>query len=130
MTTVTPWLPFRLAVLAFVATCPVLSAQSPKTGQVTGTVVDELGATIARASVFVHRNDATDEDSKLMTHTDLNGNFTLKLPEGGYDVLVTCPGFSARVETIAVLAHKHRRTEWKLKWMGCNFPGANCDTVQ
>jgi Carboxypeptidase regulatory-like domain len=106
------------------------SAQQPKTGQISGHVVDVVGATIKGASVFIRRNTPPDEKVELLTHTDIHGDFTLVLPEGGYDVLVTSPGFAANVETVPVFAGKTKKVQWKLKVLNCNFPGMNCDTFQ
>ena len=64
---------------------------------------------------------------RLLTHTDINGDFTLALPEGGYDILVTSPGFVAAVETLPVFAGKTKKGQWRLD---CSFPGMNCDTFQ
>jgi hypothetical protein len=128
------WLPIRHAVLTIAMTClglpEHLLGQRPETGQITGHVVDVVGATIKGASVFVRRNMPSDDNVKLLAHTDINGDFTLVLPEGGYDVLVTSPGFAANVETVAVLARKPRKLRWKLKVLDCTFPGMNCDTFQ
>lgn len=105
-------------------------AQQPKAGQISGRVVDVAGATINGASVFVRRNIPPDEDVRLLAHTDIHGDFKLVLPKGGYDVLVTSPGFAAWVETVPVLAGKTRKMQWKLKSLDCNFPGMNCDTFR
>jgi len=106
------------------------SAQQTQTGQLNGHVLDVVGATIKGASIFVRRHSSPDENTKLLTHTDINGNFTLSLPEGGYDVLVVSPGFAASVETIPVMARKTRKAQWRLKVLNCDFPGVNCDTFQ
>jgi hypothetical protein len=107
------------------------SAQESRTGQISGHVVDVVGATIKGASIFVRRATTPPDDNiKLLTHTDIHGDFTLVLPEGGYDVLVTSPGFAANVETVPVLARKTMKVQWKLKVLSCNFPGVNCDTFQ
>ena len=125
-------LPCKHAVIAIVMVCfgtfAHTSAQQPQTGQISGHVVDVMGASIKGASVFVRRNTPPDEAIKLLTHTDIRGDFTLVLPEGGYDVLVTSPGFAANVETVPVLARKTRKVQWKLKVLNCDFPGVNCDT--
>ncbi len=125
---------WRYAILTIIVTCPGITvrplAQEPQTGQITGHVVDAVGAVIKGASVFVRRNTAVDNNVKLLTHTDVNGDFTLALPEGGYDVLVTSPGFAANVKTIPILARKTPKLQWKLKVLGCNFPGVNCDRFQ
>ena len=121
----------RLAiVLLCILNAGHLSAQQPKIGQLSGHVVDVVGATIKRASVFVRRNVPSEENIRLLAHTDINGNFTLELPEGGYDILVTSPGFVAAVQTLPVLAARTKKTQWKLKALDCNFPDMNCDTVQ
>ncbi len=105
-------------------------AQKPHAGQVSGHVIDAMGATIPRASVFVRKNTPFEEDVNLLAHTDMHGDFSLVLPEGGYDILITSPGFAATVETLPVIAGKRKRVEWKLKALGCEFPGVNCDTFQ
>ena len=105
-------------------------AQQPTTGQVSGHVVDVAGATIKGASVFVRRNIPPAEDVRLFTRTDIHGDFMLVLPEGGYDVLVTSPGFAAGVETVSVLVGRTKKVQWKLKPLNCNFPGMNCDTFR
>jgi hypothetical protein len=128
------WLLFRstLIVIALTSYGPsaVLTGQQPQIGQITGHVVDVVGATIKGASVFVRKNAPSEADVRLLTHTDINGNFKLDLPDGGYDVLVTSPGFAASVETIAVTHGKPRKFQWKLKTLDCSFPGMNCDTFQ
>ena len=106
------------------------SAQPPTTGQISGHVVDPVGAVIPRASVFVRKNSASEDNVRLVTHTDIHGDFVLLLPEGGYDVLVTSAGFAAGVKTIAVSPGKTRKAQWKLRELGCDFPGMNCDTFQ
>ena len=118
--------------LAVAMVCVMNPAQSlpqqPKVGQISGHVVDAVGATIKGASVFVRRNIPPAEDIRLLAHTDIHGDFRLELPEGGYDVLVTSPGFAAEVETIAVSPGKNKKVQWKLKALNCDFPGKNCDT--
>jgi len=105
-------------------------AQERKAGQISGHVVDVVGATIKGASVYVRRNIPPEEKIELLAHADINGDFKLVLPDGGYDVLVTSPGFAAGVETIAVSAGKSKKIQWKLKSLDCSFPGMNCDTFQ
>jgi Carboxypeptidase regulatory-like domain len=103
-------------------------AQQPKTGQISGHVVDVAGATVKGASVFIHRNIPPEENIRLLTHTDIHGDFSLVLPESGYDVFVTTLGFAAEVETVPVLAGKKKKLQWQLKPLDCSFPGMNCDT--
>jgi hypothetical protein len=109
---------------------PVSSAQVPASGQIRGHVVDTVGATIKGVSVFVRKNGPSEERVKLVTHTDMQGDFVLRLPPGGYDALVASPGFAAGVETVAVLVGKTRKIQWKLRALDCDFPGVNCDSVR
>ena len=102
--------------------------QQPRNGQISGHVVDLVGATVREASIFVRKNIPSEENVRLVAHTDIHGDFSVILPEGGYDVLVTSPGFAAGVETLPVFAGRNKRVEWKLKPLDCNFPGVNCDT--
>ena len=106
------------------------SAQPPATGKISGHVVDPVGAVIPRASIFVRKNSLSEDNVRLVTHTDIHGDFVLLLPEGGYDVLVTSVGFAAGVKTLAVSPGKTRKVQWKLRELDCDFPGINCDTVQ
>jgi hypothetical protein len=106
------------------------SAQRPKEGNIKGHVLDVVGASIAGASVFVGRHVPSEESVTLVTHTDSKGDFQLPLAEGGYDVLVVSPGFASAVQTVAVLAGRTEKTEWRLKALDCDFPGMNCDTFR
>jgi hypothetical protein len=106
------------------------SAQQTRTGEITGRVVDAAGATINQASVYVGRNLPSAQEIKLMTRTDNEGNFKLVLPEGGYDVLITVSNFRAQVATVPVEAGKTQKLQFRLKSLGCGFPGAPCDSVQ
>ena len=89
-----------------------------------------VGAVIPRASVFVRKNSPSEDNVRVVAHTDIHGDFELLLPEGGYDVLVTSAGFAAVVQTIPVFPGKTRKVQWKLRVLDCDFPGMNCDTFQ
>jgi hypothetical protein len=134
MTGMNNWLIYRHAriavAIACIGTTTNSSPQQPQTGQISGHVVDVVGATIKGASVFVRRNIPSEENVRLMTHTDIRGDFKLVLPAGAYDVLVVSPGFAANVETVPVLVRQTRKAQWKLKALDCSFPGVNCDTFQ
>ena len=106
------------------------SAQPPATGKISGHVVDTEGATIKGASVFVRKYSPSEDNVRLVAHTDIHGDFVLLLPKGGYDVLVTSAGFASGVETIPILPGKTRKIQWKLRVLDCDFPGMNCDTFQ
>ena len=96
-------------------------AQQSKTVQISGHVVDVVGATIKGASVFVRRHIPSEENVNLLVHTDVHGDFKLLLPEGGYDVLVTSPGFAARVRTVSVRL-KGKRGSVEAETSGPQFP--------
>src|ERR1700679_413421 len=117
---------FRRAVVLIIV-CGLMTigpsaAQRTTTGQISGYVTDTTGAVIARASVFVHKHSPSEDEVKLISHTDSNGEFVLTLPEGGYDILVTSPDFSAEVETVSILSGKTKKLQWKLKVVGWDFP--------
>ena len=106
------------------------ATQRAKAGQIRGHVADIAGAVITKASVFVRRSLPPEDSVRLVTKTDAKGDFAFVLPEGGYDVLVTYPGFLAAVQTVPVLDGKTRKTEWKLKPIPCGLPGTVCDTFE
>jgi hypothetical protein len=128
------WLLFRrwIFVIALITLWQsrALSGQPTQTGRINGRVVDIVGATIKGASIFVRKTTPSDSDVKLLTHTNIKGDFTLELPDGGYDILVTSPGFAASVETVAIVHGKPSKFQWKLKPLNCSFPGMNCDAFQ
>jgi len=107
-----------------------LTGQSLPAGHVSGNVVDTVGVAIPRASVFVRSYSDEGERITLASHTDSKGNFTLTLPAGGYDVLVSSPGFQSKLQIIVLKTGKNTRMQWKLIPEKCDFPGVNCDTVQ
>jgi hypothetical protein len=103
-------------------------AQEPPLGRINGHVIDPMGAAVPDAKVFIHKSSPSDDNVRLVAHTDSTGYFTISLPEGGYDVLVTAPGFAAAVNTLSVIGGRSAKVDWKLKVLDCNFPDMNCDT--
>ena len=74
-----------------------LKAQATATAQVSGTVMDSSGATIAGAQVSMTQ---TGKDLVHTTTTDNSGNYTLpELPVGQYRFEVKAPGFKDYVQT-------------------------------
>lgn len=120
------------AVMAVVGIVLVVAAQAQKAriGSIRGHVVDSVGATIKGATIFVHKQASNESALEVAGQTDIKGNFTLELPEGGYDVLVTAPGFAAEVQTVPVRPGKTKAVTWALNALGCDFPTMNCDTFQ
>jgi Carboxypeptidase regulatory-like domain len=117
------------AFLVCVQTPTLSLPQEPKFGQIAGHVADTTGAIIEGASVFVRRTEPPEGEVRLLTHTDMHGNFKLVLPEGGYDILIASSGFASGFKTLPVLAGKNRRVQWKLGALDCSSPAINCDPV-
>src|SRR5258707_433639 len=91
-----------LAVLALLIIPASLQAQSVAIAQVSGTVMDSSGASIANAQVIVTE---TAKQSVRTTTTDSTGNYTLpNLPVGPYRLEVKAPGFKDYVQSGIVLA--------------------------
>jgi hypothetical protein len=80
-----------------------------------------VGATI-KVEGSVRRNIPPEENVRLLMRTDIHGDFKLVLPEGGYEILVTSPGFAAGVKTVPVLAGTTKKVQWKLKPLDCSSP--------
>ena len=117
------------ALIAALSMTLFAAAQQIKTGQIAGQVVDEMGAVIPRADVFVRAYSAGDKID-IVTHTDRNGGFVLTLPGGAYDVIVSSDGFKSSIQTVIVRSGKDNKIRYRMVFEGCDFPGANCDTFQ
>lgn len=63
-------------------------------GAISGTVIDEFGEPLIGASVFVEGN------SSVGTITDLDGNYTLTVPEGATALIFSYIGMKDQVEQI------------------------------
>jgi len=103
---------------------------STPSGRVDGHVVDSVGAVIPGADIFVRPYSAKKNEIKLAGHTDLHGDFTLTLPAGGYDVIVTSQGFESKTQIVLSRVGKTTKLVWKLTMLSCDFPTMNCDTFQ
>lgn len=75
-----------------------LAAQTPASGRVTGRVID---ATNAQPLPGVPV-EAVGTD--FVTHTDLDGNWTLALPAGAHRIRVALDGYAERVVTVEIAA--------------------------
>jgi hypothetical protein len=117
--------------MLYIVCATTLFGQRPlPPGQLNGRVVDAVGAAISRAAVFVRPYSAQGSNFALVGRTDRNGDFRLTLPEGGYDVIVTSPGFQSKMQIVVARGGKPTQMEWKLAVLNCDFPGINCDTFQ
>jgi hypothetical protein len=74
---------FFLICLAAVSSSAVLFAQQERT--VTGTVVDEANAALPGASIVV-------KGTTIGTASDMNGRFSLTVPEGATTLVITFIG--------------------------------------
>ena len=99
-------------------------------GQINGHVTDPKGAAIENAAVFVRAYGKAPGKVELVVHTDRNGDFTLKLPQDTYDVIVSSPGFKSILQTIGIRTGKRSDSRWILSVEDCDLPGVNCDTFQ
>ena len=86
-----------LALFVLLAGATFAAAQTATTGSISGTVVDEKGATLPKANVTV-RNTETNETRVIQTDED--GRYrAASLPVGPYEVTVEAAGFSKYVQT-------------------------------
>ena len=66
-----------------------LSLNSYETYLVTGNVVDDNGRNVEKAEIYTWSNDGS--GSNQIAHSQADGSFTIKLPEGGYGFTVSGP---------------------------------------
>jgi iron complex outermembrane receptor protein len=83
-------------IFIFLLTSLSLSAQAPA-GTVKGTVKDPAGTALARASVQVGKTGRG-------TSTDENGNFSLSLPAGTYELTITLIGHAPQTIPVTITA--------------------------
>ncbi len=89
----------RLSWLALLMSSQ-LSSQSINSGTVTGTVTDQSGAAVARASVRL-KNPVTDYIQSVST--DNSGSFRINnVPANNYELTVSAPGFAVATEQVNV----------------------------
>jgi hypothetical protein len=80
-----------LGMLLEVACCTCAHAQTAVDGSISGTVEDQTGALVAKASVSVHNNGT---DAELTAISDSSGFFrVIHLQPGLYTVTISAPGF-------------------------------------
>jgi hypothetical protein len=104
-------------------------------GKITGLVVDQTGAVIPGAHVFIHANrpvaSGVADKIELQATTDAKGAFRLELPAGPYDILITAYPWRADVITVLLKANSDLRLKRKLIMLpNCDWPGINCDTFK
>lgn len=100
----------------------IFSASSFGTGtsqKLTGTVLDEAGAIIAKAFVLVHPDFAGimrgDHRKTLTLATDKDGRFGAAVDPGFYDVCVMASAFKAECRKIHVIRNRSQNIQFDLK---------------
>ncbi|KAB1065659.1 TonB-dependent receptor [Salibacter halophilus] len=90
----------RKIALTFLLLTFFVYGQSQTTFRLSGTVVDEHGHAVPDAYVQLL-------DTFMLSATDNNGRFTIKVPEGTHVFKITSLGFHDYVDTIDVRSNKH-----------------------
>jgi hypothetical protein len=89
----------RIAVLLFIACCFVSYAQDNK-GKLSGKVTDKsTGEPLINANIFIQPTNSG-------TITDNNGNFSISLPFGTYEIKLSYIGYETTTKTIKLLKDK------------------------
>ncbi len=89
-----------LLMVAAQERAPVATSDKAYTPQVTGTVVDTSGATIAGATVEVRSADSA---VQKLTQSDNTGSFSISgLSTGDYRIIVSSPGFATKEMPFAI----------------------------
>jgi hypothetical protein len=110
----------NLVVVALVVPFVLTSA---KAGTLAGTVRDSEGAAIAKAHVVIHWDSSGSNYLKdnigikedVTATTDANGEFSVDLPPGFYDVFVAAISFSPHCDKVRVKAAATQRYAVRLK---------------
>ncbi len=108
-----------LMVLACLLLASVTSAEG---ATLSGTVRDSQGAVIAKAHVVVHWDSSGSNYLKdnigikqdITATTDSNGEFSLDLPPGFYDVFISATAFSPQCEKLRLKDSEVKRYQVKL----------------
>jgi uncharacterized GH25 family protein len=98
----------------------LLAAVSAKAATLSGTVRDSEGAVISNAHIVVHWDHSDVKDNlgikqDIVATSDSNGQFSLELPAGFYDVFVAATAFSPHCEKVRLKGNETKAYEVKLK---------------
>ncbi|MGB6692393.1 MAG: carboxypeptidase regulatory-like domain-containing protein [Terracidiphilus sp.] len=109
--------------LALLLVCPPRSAGQELEGTFAGTVTDQTGAVIPRATITITLNGVGGESR--VVQSDTGGNYTAaNLPAGTYTITAATPGFATVTEKNVVLnVAQKREVDLQLR------PGAETQTV-
>jgi hypothetical protein len=84
------------SLLRFVMLLALLNTGTAFSSTIAGTVRDSAGAVVAKAQITVHRDPVggAKESTDAVVSSDKNGQFTLNIAPGFYDLFVSASGFS------------------------------------
>jgi|SRR5580698_4832062 hypothetical protein len=101
----------------------LLTTISARAATLTGTLVDNMGAAVQNARVIIHwdavgldsikENVGIKEDEIATTKAD--GQFSVELPPGVYDIFVSAAGFSPHCDKVSLKGTQARHYKAKLK---------------
>jgi hypothetical protein len=91
-----------LAVSALIACAIAAPAQSVQKAKFAGTVTDPSGAVVPRADVKMYWKMPAAGHPDISVKTDANGEFSVGVPPGSYDVCAQALGFLSTCETVSV----------------------------
>ena len=101
----------------------LFSVVSARAGTLSGTVRDSEGAVISNAHIVVHWDSSGANYLKdnlgikqdVAATTDSSGHFSVELPPGFYDVLVTAMAFTPHCDKVRLKDKEARSYELRLK---------------
>ena len=96
-------------LFAIIFSALLLSANDASSSTISGTVRDSEGAVIGKARIAIHRDPSVvpgNENVDMVVSADNNGQFTLDVVPGFYDVFVSSPAFSPQCTKVRVIETK------------------------
>ena len=111
----------RALFIAVVLLAPYVTGADP--GGIRGAITDSEGAAIARAQIYIHWDpagagvglkDNVGIPRDATTSTDKTGHYSVSLPPGFYDVMVSASAFSPQCRKVRVRANQFAAYEAKL----------------
>jgi hypothetical protein len=108
------WLAFAGVPVLLASILLLLSeptAAQVTTGTIRGTVTDDAGTPVAKATLL-----ATNTDSGFVQFTESleNGSYNLALPPGTYEIQINAPGFEQLTQTVRVLVGQSLDVDFQL----------------
>jgi hypothetical protein len=105
--------------ILLIASVMLLTASSLQAATLSGTVRDSEGAAIAKAHVIIHWDPSGSNYLKdnigikqdVTATSDANGEFSLNLPAGFYDVFVSAMSFSPHCDKVRLKGDETKKYE-------------------